>query len=314
MGGERGGTSPKPVHHLHCTSLANSFKDVCEFQVLPFIADYSAGWVRKEWTGLYRRVCEWVDIGYMGGGEGGLFMDYAREVAEGVEVGKVRGENRGMLCVGLVYRVLHEEVFEALRGFLGVEIPAVGGRKRKLDEGAELGGRKRVKCHELMEPEPADSTDTPPSVLLSPLADCAEPNPLSTTLAKTMKHLFTLPHDPLRPHLLQWRSDVVDLIFDIVEPLRTLSPGRRALKGELWKIVKQAFALAVTLRCQREEYTTLLEEKGWLTICPALVKGGVVLVEGRIVDVSEMVGGDKKPGDKEGEELEAQMLKELGEN
>ena len=83
-----------------------------------------------------------------------------------------------------------------------------------------------------------------------------------------MKTLFTMRGDPIYPFARKWRSRVVDLIFDAVEPLRVpverlgknveeaeFAP-RSALKQELWDIVKSSFKLAVTMRCQRASYFT----------------------------------------------------------
>ncbi|KAF8533603.1 hypothetical protein BDD12DRAFT_864429, partial [Trichophaea hybrida] len=273
--------------HPQCTALANSFKDLVEYQVLPFLPEYSDRWFCEEWAGLFRRIQEWVDAGYSSGGGGGggveideegLFMAYTQEVTGGVHVGKLKlqdEEHRAMLCVAIIYRVLHEEVFEALHGFLTVSIPSPPrGKKRKLDS-TELDTRKHITCHTLV---PTDSNDPPP---------------LLTTLAKTTKHLFTLPHDPLRPHLLHWRSQVVDTIFDTLEPLRTPASSRRALKAELWKIVKEAFALAVTMRCQREEYRTVLAGREWVTVRLEVVKGGMLVVEGRAVGVGAFMVGEE---------------------
>jgi hypothetical protein len=90
----------------------------------------------------------------------------------------------------------------------------------------------------------------------------------NTQRAKMMKTLFTMRNDPVYPYAREWRSRVVDLIFDAVEPLRVprerwekgveeaeFAP-RRALKQELWDIVKSSFELAVTMRCQRASYFT----------------------------------------------------------
>jgi len=83
-----------------------------------------------------------------------------------------------------------------------------------------------------------------------------------------IKTLFTLRDDPIYSFTREWRSRVVDLIFDAVEPLRVprerwekgdeeaeFAP-RSALKQELWDIVKSSFELAVTMRCQRASYFT----------------------------------------------------------
>lgn len=88
----------------------------------------------------------------------------------------------------------------------------------------------------------------------------------NTARAKMMKALFTLESEPMRPQLLDWRSRTVDLILDTLEPFRITQattrakaediPSRRGLKQELWKIVKQAFSLATTMRCQRASYFT----------------------------------------------------------
>ena len=109
-----------------------------------------------------------------------------------------------------------------------------------------------------MKPLPSYQTSRPEQLL--------ETVVFNTARAKMMKALFTLESEPMRPQLLEWRSRTVDLIFDTLEPFRIAGaaartrpedvPSRRGLKQELWKIVKQAFSLAITMRCQRASYFT----------------------------------------------------------
>ena len=134
-------TSEEP----QCWSMASNFKDVVEHQVLPYVPDYTDHWFTNEWTALYRRIFEWADSGYrfisnhplkgsglqqmfwegVGTCNDALFAIYLRDIAVRADVLESLVDdpkNRTFVCIGLVYRILHEEVFEGMRNLLNVEI------------------------------------------------------------------------------------------------------------------------------------------------------------------------------------------------
>jgi len=80
--------------------------------------------------------------------------------------------------------------------------------------------------------------------------------------ARMMKTIFQLVEDPMRPDMLRWRTAVLRLIFDTVEPARITNDKlirRSALKYELWKIIKDALDLAVSMQCQRKCWYTRMK-------------------------------------------------------
>ncbi|KAF8246202.1 hypothetical protein K440DRAFT_645284 [Wilcoxina mikolae CBS 423.85] len=262
--------------HPQCTALANSFKDLAEYQVLPFLPDYSDRWFCEEWAGLFRRIQEWVDTGYSSGAgkidEEGLFMAYTQMVLEGVDVRKLKiqdEEHRAMLCVAIIYRVLHEEVFEALHRFLTISIPSSPvGKKRKLDDSTELDTRKHINCHTLVEPETTDSTGTPQTHPHSSPPSQKPPN----TSSRSRTTLYVPTSSTGAPK----------------SSTQSLTPSRH---------------FAHHPQADREEYRTVLAGREWVTVRPGVVKGGTLLVERRAVGVGVF---------KVGEEVERQMQKELG--
>ncbi|KAA8893830.1 hypothetical protein FN846DRAFT_895631 [Sphaerosporella brunnea] len=345
-----------------CGAYIDALNQLMANNARPFTLDYPDQWFANQWHALYQRIGKWCWAGYRRVGlprqEAPVHGDlpdnyfenlhnspmdplmaiYSRDIA-------VRGSDmialwncgdpdyRWYICMGLVYRILHEEIFEAIRNFLTTEMPnpvgdwldkeqAIGGfltdtpgksslatgmftrgtssfRKRKYNEIMNLCCDRAPPLYDghlgaPLDFDPLGASETDLQILEFFSAQAPKEREkrrkrkfdifkamenrseaeiqlriFHTNRAKMMKSIFTLIDDPIRGETRTWRSGVVNLIFDTLEPARitpevaasnglqdTQWVARKALKRELWAIVKMAFDLAVTMRCQRPSYYT----------------------------------------------------------
>ena len=105
---------------------------------------------------------------------------------------------------------------------------------------------------------------------------------MNTSRAKFMRTIFSLSTDPTNPQFKELRSNVSNVIIDTLDPLgRTRIPAvpardavaaipevngatwradPRLHKASLWSIIKRAYDLAITMRCQRTNIHPLIHD------------------------------------------------------
>jgi hypothetical protein len=136
-------TSKKRKAHDIFLDIVGSFNDVLKNQTLPAVPDYDDAWFAEEWQDLYYQIAQWCYTGYrcidghrcdykdwMGSkNKAQLTAVWIRDVVTRASVTKrlndcdPNNDFRVYTCIALTYRILHEVVFEGMRGFLKTELP-----------------------------------------------------------------------------------------------------------------------------------------------------------------------------------------------
>lgn len=193
---------------------------------------------------LDRRILEWANAGYH-------FVPNSRPLRRKsktliVIFGNERNvkqiynsEQRHYLVVARVWKILHDEVFAKLRRMVTVSIPETLLKGEKLQKGQIQNIKGDIAT---LHPLPRSTA-------------------INTCRAKLMKALFTDEDEPFRLEMMKWRSQVVNKMWVYINPLKVPNVESRAMRSELWGIVKDAMKLAATMACQREIVKVIMGKK-----------------------------------------------------